>query len=168
VHSPDGRQLLCLLRENQKRVALYITSNDDGRNWSASKPLPPGLYGDRHVARYAPDGRLVVCFRDTGGAYGSPTSTHFVGWVGRYEDIVEGRDGQYRLKLLHSHKGGDNGYPGLELLPDDTFVATTIRIATDQKRIQSSVHGSVSETDRMAAGSGESLANRATFRSTTR
>ena len=125
VRSPDGRQLLALLRENDRREALYITSDDDGRTWSKEKKLPPGLYGDRHVARYTPDGRLVVVMRDTGGAYGSPTSTHFVGWVGRYEDIVNGRDGRYRIKLLHSFKGGDNGYPGLELLPDGTFVATT-------------------------------------------
>jgi hypothetical protein len=125
VRSSDNRQLLCLLRENDTRVALRMTSEDEGRSWSAAKPLPPGLFGDRHVARYAPDGRLVVCFRDTGGAHGSPTSTHFVAWVGRYEDIMSGRDGAYRVKLLHSNKGGDNGYPGVELLPDGTFVATT-------------------------------------------
>ncbi|WP_414661734.1 sialidase family protein [Horticoccus sp. 23ND18S-11] len=125
VRSPDGRELLCLIRENERRIALFMTSRDDGKTWSASKPLPPGLYGDRHVARYLPDGRLVVCFRDTGGAYGSPTSTHFIAWVGRYDDIVSGRDGAYRVKLLHSHKGGDNGYPGVEVLPDATIVATT-------------------------------------------
>ena len=125
VRSPDGRQLLTLLRENAKREALYITSNDEGRTWSASKPLPPGLFGDRHAAVTTSDGRLVVCMRDTGGAYGSPTSTHFVAWVGRYDDIVSGRDGQYRVKLFHSYKGGDNGYPGVELLPDSTIVATT-------------------------------------------
>jgi hypothetical protein len=125
VRSPDGRQLLCLIRENQKRIALYMTSEDEGQHWSEAKPLPPGLFGDRHMARYAPDGRLVICFRDTGGAFGSPTSTHFVAWVGRYDDIVAGRDAPYRIKLLHSFKGGDCGYPGLELLPDGTFVATT-------------------------------------------
>jgi hypothetical protein len=123
IRSPDGRQLLCLLRENTKRIALFMTSDDEGRTWSAAKPLPAGLFGDRHMPRYAPDGRLVVCFRDTGAQ--SPTKSHFVAWVGRYEDIIAGRDGQYRVKLLHSFKGTDCGYPGLELLPDGTFVATT-------------------------------------------
>ena len=123
VRSPDGRQLLCLLRENFEHAALYITSDDEGRTWSQAKPLPEGLHGDRHMPRYAADGRLVVCFRDTGKT--SPTRNHFVAWVGRYEDIIAGRDGQYRVKLLHSHAGGDCGYPGLELLPDGTFVATT-------------------------------------------
>ena len=123
VRSPDRRQLLCLLRENQEHVALSMTSDDEGRTWSSVRPLPPGLHGDRHMAKYAPDGRLVVCFRDTGKT--SPTRNHFVAWVGRYEDILAGRDGEYRIKLLHSHHGGDCGYPGLELLPDGTFVATT-------------------------------------------
>ncbi len=123
VRSRDGRQLLCLLRENASRVSLYMTSNDEGRTWSGTKPLPAGLCGDRHMPRYAADGRLVVCFRDTGKD--SPTRNHFVAWVGRYEDIVNGREGQYRIKLLNSHAGGDCGYPGLEVLPDGAFVATT-------------------------------------------
>jgi hypothetical protein len=154
VRSPQGTQLLALLRENEKRVAHYITSENEGRTWSAARPLPPGLYGDRHVARYAHDGRLVVCMRDTGGAYGSPTSTHFVAWVGRYEDIVGGRDGQYRVKLLHSFKGGDNGYPGVELLPDGTFVATTyIKYrAGPEKNSVVSARFTLAETDRLAAG----------------
>jgi len=153
VRSPDKRQLLVLLRENQQRVAKYITSEDEGRTWSAARPLPPGLFGDRHVARYASDGRLVVVFRDTGGAYGSPTSTHFIAWVGRYEDIVSGRDGQYRVKLLHSYKGGDNGYPGLELLPDGTFVATTYIKYREgpEKNSVVSTRFKLSETDRPTA-----------------
>lgn len=153
VRSPDGKQLLVLLRENEKRVAQYITSDSEGREWSAAQSLPPGLWGDRHAARYAPDGRLVVCMRDTGGTYGSPTSTHFVAWVGRYEDIVSGRDGQYRIKLLHSYKGGDNGYPGLELLPDGTFVATTYIKYREgpEKNSVVSTRFQLGETDRLAA-----------------
>ena len=101
----------------------------------------------------APDGRLVVCFRDTGGAHGSPTSTHFMAWVGRYEDIVSGRDGQYRVKLLHSFKGGDNGYPGVELLPDGTFAATTyIKYrAGPEKNSVVSVRFRLADTDQLAA-----------------
>ncbi|MDO8542449.1 MAG: sialidase family protein [Opitutaceae bacterium] len=154
VRSPDGRQLLCLIRENEKRAALKMTSDDEGRTWSAATPLPPGLFGDRHTARYAPDGRLVVVFRDTGGDYGSPTSPHFVGWVGRYDDIVNGRDGQYRVKLLHSHRGGDNGYPGLELLPDGTFVATTYIKYREgpEKNSVVSTRFKLAETDRLAGG----------------
>ncbi len=153
VRSPNGRQLLCLLRENQQRMALYMTSDDEGRTWSPSRALPPGLYGDRHTARYTPDGRLVVVMRDTGGAYGSPTSTHFIAWVGRYDDIVNGRDGQYRVKLLHSYKGGDNGYPGVEVLPDGTIVATTYLKYREgpEKNSVVSTRFKLAETDRLAA-----------------
>jgi hypothetical protein len=57
----------------------------------------------------------------------SPTHGHFVAWVGTYDDLAQGRDGQYRIKLLHSHaeRTHDCGYPGLELLQDDTLIATT-------------------------------------------
>lgn len=124
VRSPDGRQLLCLIRENiRSEPAHFITSEDEGRTWSEVKALPPGLHGDRHKAIYTPDGRLVICFRDMGKS--SPTRSHFVAWVGRYEDIANGKDGEYKVKLLHSHKGSDCGYPGVELLPDGTIVATS-------------------------------------------
>ena len=124
LRSPDGKQLLCLMRENiRTEPAHFITSDDEGKTWSEVKALPPGLHGDRHKAVYAKDGRLVIAFRDTG--IQSPTRNHFVAWVGRYEDIVSGKDGDYKIKLLHSHKGSDCGYPGLELLPDGTVVATT-------------------------------------------
>ncbi|TCS85900.1 BNR repeat protein [Anseongella ginsenosidimutans] len=123
VRSPDGKQLLALIRENVERVALFITSDDEGKTWSEPKPLPAGLHGDRHKVQYAHDGRLIIAFRDT--EKGSPTRNHFVAWVGDYETILNQGKGQYRIKLLHSYKGADCGYPGLELLPDSTFVATT-------------------------------------------
>ncbi len=151
VRSPDGQQLLCLIRENVKRVALFMTSDDEGRTWSAPKSLPPGLFGDRHMPHYAADGRLVITFRDTGP--GSPTGKHFIAWVGRYEDIASGRDGQYRIKLLHSYHGGDCGYSGLELLPDGTFVATTYiqyRAGTEKNSVVST-RFNLAETDQLAA-----------------
>lgn len=154
VRSPDGRQLLCLLRENSRKIGgLFMTSDDEGRTWSAAKPLPPALHGDRHKAHYAPDGRLVICFRDTGKE--NPTRNHFVAWVGKYADIVGGLDGQYRIKLLHSYAGSDCGYPGLELLPDGTFVATTYvkyRPGPEKQSVVST-RFQLAETDRAAAGS---------------
>ncbi|MBZ0258848.1 exo-alpha-sialidase, partial [bacterium] len=84
---------------------------------------PWGLTGDRHMGVYTPDGRLVIAFRDR--ALESETNGHFVAWVGTYDDIRNNRPGQYRIKLLHSNAGADCGYPGMELLPDGTIVATT-------------------------------------------
>ncbi len=149
IRSPDGKQLLCLLRENvRNEPAHFITSDDEGETWSEVKALPPGLHGDRHKAVYAKDGRLVITFRDMGND--SPTRTHFVAWVGRYTDIVSGRDGEYKIKLLHSHKGSDCGYPGLELLPDGTFVATTYikyRAGLEQNSVVST-RFTLAETDK--------------------
>jgi len=134
IRSPDGKQLLMLLRENSRRYhSLFSTSNDNAQSWSEPRELPAPLTGDRHVARYAPDGRLVVAMRDM--AKTNPTYGHYVAWVGQYEDIVEGRKGQYRIKLLHNATRTDKDVPGtgntdcgysdLEVLPDGTIVATT-------------------------------------------
>ncbi|MBL9214240.1 MAG: exo-alpha-sialidase [Opitutaceae bacterium] len=150
IRSPDGKELLCLIRENGTRVSLQMISTDEGNTWSKPVPLPPGLYGDRHVARYAADGRLVICFRDTGRD--SATKDHFIAWVGSYDDIKSMREGQYRIKLLHSHNGSDCGYPGLELLPDGTFVATTYvkyRPGPERSSVVS-VRFKLAETDRLA------------------
>jgi hypothetical protein len=127
VRSSDGKQLLMLIRENSRRLnSLFSVSDDEGETWSEPRELPLALTGDRHLARYAPDGRLVVVFRPF-RPHGKWTDrdSHFTAWVGRYEDIIEGRQGAYLVKLLHSHAGTDHTYPGLELLPDGTFVGTT-------------------------------------------
>jgi len=134
VRSPDGRQLLMLMRENTRRHnSLYSVSDDDARTWSAPRELPAALTGDRHAAKYAPDGRLVVAMRDM--AKTSPTFGNYVAWVGRYDDILAGREGQYRIKLLSNASrtatdgpgqgNSDCGYSDIELLPDGTLVATT-------------------------------------------
>jgi len=124
IRSPDGRRLACLMRENSRRLnSLVMFSDDEGRKWSKARELPASLTGDRHMSCYAPDGRLVVVFRDR--AVGNPTYGHYVAWIGTYDDIRHSRPGQYRVKLLHSHAGPDCGYSGLERLPDATMVATT-------------------------------------------
>ena len=85
--------------------------------------LPAALTGDRHMPRYAADGRLVVAFRDM--AHKSATRGSFVAWVGTYGDIVKGREGQYRVRLMDNTHGADCAYPGVEVLPDGTVVTTT-------------------------------------------
>ena len=124
VRSPDGQQLALLLREDtHEHFSQVIFSNDEGRTWTAPRPLGIGLIGDRHVAAYAPDGRLVVVFRDTNR--GSPTNGDWCAWVGTYEDIAQGKPGQYRVRLAHNTWGWDCGYSGLHRLPDGTLVATS-------------------------------------------
>ncbi|NNM25630.1 MAG: hypothetical protein HKO59_06525 [Phycisphaerales bacterium] len=124
IRSPDGDELAILLRENARRRNSHVMfSRDEGRTWSEPRELPGALTGDRHTARYAPDGRLLISFRDT--TLESPTQGDWVAWVGRYEDIVEGRSGQCRIRLMDNHHRWDCAYPGVEVLPDGTFVLTT-------------------------------------------
>jgi lysophospholipase L1-like esterase len=124
IRSPDGRTLAVLMRENSRLGNSHVIfSTDEGATWSFPRPLPAALTGDRHIARYAPDGRLFVTFRDT--ALVSPTWGDWVGWVGTWDDLVDGAEGQYRVRLMDNTKDADCAYPGLELLPDGTFVATT-------------------------------------------
>ncbi|WP_432800095.1 exo-alpha-sialidase [Poriferisphaera sp. WC338] len=125
LRSPESEELMILLRENSRNFhSFMIRSSDNGESWSEPTELPASLTGDKHVARYTPDGRLVVVFRDM--ALGSKTWGDFVAWVGTYHDIVNGRDGQYRIRLLDNKSNPyDTGYAGLEVLTDGTLVATT-------------------------------------------
>ncbi len=124
IRSPDGKQLAVLLRENSRRLNSFVVfSDDEGKTWSEPRELPGALTGDRHQGKYAPDGRLFISFRDQ--MHESSTKGDWVGWVGTYEDIVKGREGQYRVRLMDNHVGADCAYPAVELLPDGTFVTTT-------------------------------------------
>ena len=158
IRSKDGRQLLCLIRENSRQYnSLMMVSNDEGRTWSDMVELPGSLTGDRHLPRFAPDGRLVVPIRDmnkTSATYGD-----FVLWVGTYEDILAGRSGQYRVRLLDNQgPPGDTGYSGLELLGDGTFVSTTYcRLAKNAEPVVVSVRFKLDEFDALAKRSQPTL-----------
>jgi hypothetical protein len=118
-----------LLRENKRvRNSHVMFSNDEAKTWSAPKELPGALTGDRHTGKYSPDGRLFISFRDT--TLESKTKGDWVGWVGKYEDIVKGNEGQFRVRLMKNYKNdkgwdSDCAYPGVEILRDGTFVTTT-------------------------------------------
>lgn len=150
--SPDGAELCCLMRENTHQGrSLVMFSRDEGGTWSEPVDTPWGLTGDRHVGVVTRDARIVIAFRDQ--AQQSPTRGHFVAWVGTYDDIRRGQPGQYRVKLLHSYAGSDCGYPGVELLPDGTIVATTyVKYRPGPaKHSVVSTRFKIEETDRLAA-----------------
>jgi len=124
IRSPDGKELCALLRENARKMNAHaIFSRDNGKTWSEPVELPGALTGDRHCARYLPDGRLLVEFRDT--CLDTPTWGDWCGWVGTYDDIKNGREGQYRIRIMKNYKNGDCAYPAVEILPDETVVSTT-------------------------------------------
>lgn len=122
--SPDGNQLAMLLRENSRRKNSFVSvSDDEGETWSTPRELPAALTGDRHQGCYLPDGRLFISFRDT--TRESLTKGDWVGWVGTYADIVQGREGQYRLRIMKNYHNQDCAYPAVERLPDGTIVTLT-------------------------------------------
>lgn len=124
VRSPDGRRIALLLRENSRTKHSHLmVSQDEGKTWSSPRELSAELTGDRHTAKYTPDGRLFVTFRDM--APESPTRGDWVAWVGRFQDLEAGRGGQYRVRLMDNQNAWDCAYPGLEVLPDGTLVTTT-------------------------------------------
>ena len=150
VRSPDGIEIAVLLRENSRRFnSQIIFSKDEGKTWSRPKALPNSLNGDRHTIRYAPDGRLLVVFRDNSpknkfyntleinrkgknkdevseeAGFISPTQGDWVAWVGTYEDLKFGNEGQYRIRIKDNKHSADCCYPGVELLPEGIFVTTT-------------------------------------------
>lgn len=152
IRSPDGKTLAVLLRENARKTnSQIIFSKDEGKTWSNPKPLPNELNGDRHVLKYTPDGRILVVFRDISPiifrkdleriviekkennfskvaaetGQGSPTEGDWVGWIGSWKDLVKRRPGQYRIRFKDNFQNWDCCYPGVELLPDGTFVVTT-------------------------------------------
>jgi len=152
MRSPDGKTIAVLLRENARRAnSQIIFSKDEGKTWSDPLPLPNELNGDRHVIKYTPDGRLLIVFRDISPVsyrkdleriakerneinlsivaeetgQGSPTEGDWVGWVGTWNDLVKRKPGQYRIRFRDNIHSWDCCYPGVELLPDGTFVVTT-------------------------------------------
>lgn len=150
IRSPDGGQIAALLRENtRRRNSHVIFSDDEGETWSDPLELPASLTGDRHTLRYAPDGRILATFRDT--TLESPTQGDWVAWVGTYDDIRKRRQGLYRVRLMDNHHRWDCAYPGLELLPDGTFVTTTYGHWTQgEKPYVVSVRLKLAEIDAMA------------------
>lgn len=179
IRSPDGNQLAVLLRENSRRDnSQIIFSNDEGQTWTRPRPLPNELTGDRHVAKYAPDGRLVVFFRDKSPniyagelwkrakeekhenvsviaektGIGSPTDGDWVAWVGTYDDLLTGGKGEYRIRLKDNKKGWDTTYPGVEVLPNGDFVTTTYgHWEEGEQPYILSVRFNLSELDKLAS-----------------
>lgn len=131
VRSPDGSEIALLLRENSRHFNSQIMfSADEGKTWSQPVSLPGSLSGDRHQALPLPDGRLLIQFRDhspirdTNHAQ-SPTEGDWVGWVGTWDDLKNGHEGEYRIRFKDNRNGWDTAYPAAEYLPDGTIVCTT-------------------------------------------
>ncbi|MBY0754467.1 Ig-like domain-containing protein [Clostridium sardiniense] len=134
--SPDGNQLVMLARSQSHRHKSTIAfSNDEGETWSKPREVQGALNGERHKISYDPiSGRLLITFREIILDYNNNgiienndwMAGDWIAWVGTYDDLINGNEGEYRIKLAEDFtptaKSGDCGYAGNVVLQDGTFV----------------------------------------------
>ncbi len=149
IRSDSGRgDELCIIARSNSKVynSLISFSDDEGKNWSEPKEVPSSLNGERHKADYFPDGRLYIDFRSIERDYRKLMkydpgtgknwfSEGWCGWIGTFDDLKEGKEGQYRLKLAHTYSDNnelpgiradaDTGYCGHVVFDDGTLVTCT-------------------------------------------
>ncbi|MGL5379704.1 glycoside hydrolase domain-containing protein [Clostridium sp.] len=134
--SPDGNQLVALGRsQSHMHKSTIFVSNDEGKTWSKPRQVQGALNGERHKISYDPiSGRLLITFREIILDYNKNglienndwMAGEWVAWVGTYEDLINGNEGQYRINLANDYtpspKSGDTGYAGNTVLSDGTFI----------------------------------------------
>ena len=133
VTRPDGKRLALLFRPEKRLTnAMVAFSDDAGLTWTDPRELPGALTGHRHEAVNLPDGRTMVFMRDYSPLNpGNPSHGDWVAWVGTFQDLEAGREGQYRVHLRRNYGNstnnniGDCGYTGVELLPNGQVLALT-------------------------------------------
>lgn len=133
--SPDGKRIVALARsQSHQNKSTMFYSDDEGQTWSKPRDMQGALQGERHKIAYDPiSGRLLVTFREITLDYNKNGSIEpndwmagdWIAWVGTYDDLMQGNEGQYRIRLkqdfTNNAKGGDCGYAGISVLPDGTF-----------------------------------------------
>ncbi|MCQ2462895.1 MAG: glycoside hydrolase [Clostridia bacterium] len=151
----QGNELCLITRSNSKKVNTMLSfSSDEGKTWSAPVYAPSSLNGERHKAEYLPDGRLFITFRSIerdeekikkySSAKSRPWySEGWVAWVGTFDDLKNGTEGQYRIKIAHTYlpqqnapeteANADTGYCGNVILNDGTVVTSTYGIFSPDK-----------------------------------
>ncbi|MBQ8782202.1 MAG: exo-alpha-sialidase [Clostridia bacterium] len=143
----QGDELCLIARSNNKKYNSLISfSNDEGKTWSEPRFVPSSLNGERHKADYSPDDRLFITFRsiergkDKAKKHSAERgkkwfSEGWVAWVGTYDDLKNGKEGQYRIKLAHTYlknqkepalsANADTGYCGNVVFEDGMIVTST-------------------------------------------
>lgn len=142
-----GDELCLISRSNSKKMNSLISfSTDEGKTWTEPKEAPAALNGERHKADYTEDGRLFITFRSIergekaeknakSSTKSGWISEGWVAWVGTFDDLKNGNEGQYRIKLAHIYTDkqkepeyyaeADTGYCGNVVLADGTIVTST-------------------------------------------
>lgn len=178
----QGDELCLLTRSNTKQMNSLISfSADEGVTWSEPREVPAALNGERHKAEWTKDGRLFITFRSVNrgkeaeknapeGTLSGWISEGWVAWVGTYDDLKSGAEGQYRIKLAHVYTkgqkepaysaGADTGYCGNVVLDDGTIVTSSygkfdpkdkIKLGTDYRTYIASKRINPADTDELVS-----------------
>lgn len=152
-----GDELCLIARCNKKRnTSLLSFSADEGKTWSKPVEAPVSLNGERHKAEYTHDGRLFITFRSIErdrkrvkkmrklGGEKTWYSEGWVAWVGNYDDLKNGTEGQYRIKIAHTYlpkqtqpsivANADTGYCGNAVLSDGTIVTSSYGVFSPEEK----------------------------------
>lgn len=133
VVRPDSKRIALLFRPEKRLTNSMVAFSDDaGLTWTDPRELPGALTGHRHESVNLPDGRTMVFMRDYSPLHlENPSHGDWVAWVGTFDDLEKGNEGEYRIHLRRNYGNstnnniGDCGYSGVELLPDGTVLALT-------------------------------------------
>ena len=114
VTRPDGKRIALLFRpERRSHNAMVSFSDDNGLTWTDPKELPGALTGHRHESVNLKDGRTMIFMRDFSPLNErNPSHGDWVAWVGTFDDIEQGREGQYRIRLRKNYGSSLNGTMG--------------------------------------------------------
>lgn len=133
VARSDGKRIALLFRPEKRLTnSMVAFSDDSGLTWTDPRELPGSLTGHRHESVNLPDGRTMVFMRDYSPLHpDNPSHGDWVAWIGTFDDLEKGREGEYRIRLRRNYGNstnnniGDCGYSGVELLPDGKVLALT-------------------------------------------
>lgn len=154
--SGNGDELMLITRSNSKKCnSLLSFSKDEGKTWSKPFEAPSALSGERHHAEWLQDGRLFITFRSierdkeklkinyekkSMGWY----SEGWIAWVGSYDELKDGKEGDYRIKIAHTYlnyqnepsitANADTGYCGNVVLEDGTVVTSSYGIFSTETK----------------------------------
>lgn len=141
----------------------------DGRVGGHARRIPPRTTSRGNAMSHTPRALALACLALTPAQASEPQTPpvrrgytvplfDLAGQTQR-QIVVDREKGQYRVRLMDKHRGADCAYPGVEVLPDGTFVATTYgHWAEGQKPYIVSVRFTLPELDALA----KSLAGRKT------
>jgi len=144
--SPDKSEIAVLLRDNSRLHNSFVTvSRDGGKSWSTPREVCNSLTGDRHMATYLDDGRLLVSLRSKNSK--SDIENNWVAWVGSYDDMVSGNAGDCRILLKRHYYADDEqvfwdcAYPCIDKVGDGEILLTTYgKWEKDKEHYIMSVH----------------------------